>query len=410
MPVEKNFHLKVIFSKQTKNAKGDYMIREKIAILAKKAENRISSFKINQKVCTVLAVAITLASVGISTNKLADSTTSVLALADNSTGLTEVVVIPTTTAPSVLDTDYKSNSFFRVSFVKHGGAKQTVTVRECTLKKALDAAHIIIGTSDVINYSLSDNIFDGMEVVIDEVKYKNETVTEKITLDEFKAAYPNESAENLDVNGKVRVDKTVKVKYVNGQKTEEQVMSISYKSVDVKEPTTAKATTVTTTTEKKTTTTKTTTTTTKKVTTTTEKTTKKAKTKKKSSKGYKNYSDLKTVSELKPSKDFKLDKNGIPVKYKKKITGTASAYSCGTHTATGKRVKPGYIAVNPRQIPYGTKLFIRSSDGSYVYGYASAEDTGGFVKWGNTVADLFFWSESACNQFGRRGIEIYVLD
>ena len=118
----------------------------------------------------------------------------------------------------------------------------------------------------------------------------------------------------------------------------------------------------------------------------------------------------KTVSELKPSKDFKLDKNGIPVKYKKKITGTASAYSCGTHTATGKRVKPGYIAVNPRQIPYGTKLFIRSSDGSYVYGYASAEDTGGFVKWGNTVADLFFWSESACNQFGRRGIEIYVLD
>lgn len=381
------------------------MIREKIAILAKKAENRISSLKINQKVCTVLAVAITLASIGISTNKLADSTTSVLALADNSTGLTEVVVIPTTTAQSVLDTDYKSNSLFKVSFVKHGGAKQTVTVRECTLKKALDAAHIIIGTSDVMNYSLSDNIFDGMEVVIDEVKYKNETVSEKITLDEFKSAYPNESADSLDVNGKVRVDKTVRVKYVNGQKAEEQIMSISYKSVDVKEPTTAKATTVTTTTEKKTTTT------TRKVTTTTEKTTKKTKTKKKSSKkGYKSYSDLKTVSELKPSKDFKLDKNGIPVNYKKKITGTASAYSCGTHTATGKRVKPGYIAVNPRQIPYGTKLFIRSSDGSYVYGYASAEDTGGFVKWGNTVADLFFWSESTCNQFGRRGVEIYVLD
>lgn len=119
----------------------------------------------------------------------------------------------------------------------------------------------------------------------------------------------------------------------------------------------------------------------------------------------------KYVSSLKPSTDFELDANGIPVNYKKVIKGKATAYSysAGSVTATGKKVRTGYIAVNPKQIPYGTKMFIRSSDGKYIYGYASAEDTGGFAKSGNIVADLFFSSDSACYKFGVRNIEIYIL-
>ena len=111
---------------------------------------------------------------------------------------------------------------------------------------------------------------------------------------------------------------------------------------------------------------------------------------------------VKTISTLQPPVDLELD--GLtPTKYKKVITGTASAYSCGTHTATGKRVQPGYVAVNPKQIPYGSKLWIVSNDGKYVYGYASAEDTGGFVKWTSsksTVCDLYFSSEADCIKFG----------
>ncbi|MBQ2419946.1 MAG: 3D domain-containing protein, partial [Clostridia bacterium] len=93
-------------------------------------------------------------------------------------------------------------------------------------------------------------------------------------------------------------------------------------------------------------------------------------------------------------------------------TGKASAYTYGdgNKTATGKGVRPGYVAVNPKIIPYGTKLFIRTPDGKYMYGYASAEDTGGFIYWSNPrVVDLFFTSESACRTFGVRNIEIYVL-
>ena len=40
----------------------------------------------------------------------------------------------------------------------------------------------------------------------------------------------------------------------------------------------------------------------------------------------------------------------------------------------------GNVAVDPRIIPYGSKLFIMSADGKYVYGYGIACDTGGSVR------------------------------
>lgn len=120
----------------------------------------------------------------------------------------------------------------------------------------------------------------------------------------------------------------------------------------------------------------------------------------------------KTISTLTPPASLQLDKNNVPLSYKKKIVGTASAYSGGGLTATGKKVRPGYIAVNPKQIPYGTKMWIVSNDGRYIYGYASAEDTGGFTKWTGsraTLCDLYFSDAAAMNRFGRRSVTIYVL-
>ncbi len=71
---------------------------------------------------------------------------------------------------------------------------------------------------------------------------------------------------------------------------------------------------------------------------------------------------------------------------------------------------PGRVAVDPDQIPYGTKLYIVSSDGRYVYGYAVAADTGGFVWNGSgTTVDLYMNTYSECMSFGRRTVEIYVL-
>ncbi len=116
------------------------------------------------------------------------------------------------------------------------------------------------------------------------------------------------------------------------------------------------------------------------------------------------------VSELKCDRKIMLDENGVPTKYKKVITGVASAYCSGTTCSTGVSVKPGYIAVDPSIIPYGTKMYIRTDDGDYIYGYAVAADTGGFIYWGNTIADLYVNTYSEAINFGRRNVEIYVLD
>ena len=109
-----------------------------------------------------------------------------------------------------------------------------------------------------------------------------------------------------------------------------------------------------------------------------------------------------------PSK-YTIGKNNIPTNYKYKITGRAAAYcQPGGKTATGKKVMPGRVAVNPKQIPYGTEMWIVSNDG-IVYGYAVAEDTGGFAKKGYYTVDLYMNSNSQCRQWGDRGVTIYVL-
>lgn len=118
----------------------------------------------------------------------------------------------------------------------------------------------------------------------------------------------------------------------------------------------------------------------------------------------------KVISELVPPYRIDLDENNRPINYKKKITGKATAYCTGTITSTGRRAQPGVVAVDPREIPYGTKLYIVSSDNRYVYGYAIAGDTGGFIYNSNTVVDLYIRGYDACKQFGRRNVDIYVLE
>ena len=120
---------------------------------------------------------------------------------------------------------------------------------------------------------------------------------------------------------------------------------------------------------------------------------------------------VKSVSVLTPSKAIELDANGNPVNYKSKMTVRATAYTyTGNKCATGVSPKPGYIAVNPKVIPYGTKLYIKSPDGRVVYGYAVAADTGGFIRRHPTGVDLFMSSKSACVSFGVRNMEIYILE
>ena len=81
---------------------------------------------------------------------------------------------------------------------------------------------------------------------------------------------------------------------------------------------------------------------------------------------------------------------------------------CNMTTSTGTTVRVGTVAVDPRVVPYGTRMFIVSNDGQYVYGIATAEDCGGGVK-GHHI-DLYFETDPECWTYGVRRATVYFLD
>lgn len=70
-------------------------------------------------------------------------------------------------------------------------------------------------------------------------------------------------------------------------------------------------------------------------------------------------------------------------------------------TATGRKAGYGIVAVDPRVIPLGTKLYVPG------YGYALAADTGGAIK-GNKI-DLCFNTHAEAKRYGRRRLTVQIV-
>ena len=121
--------------------------------------------------------------------------------------------------------------------------------------------------------------------------------------------------------------------------------------------------------------------------------------------------ETKSIVSDEPSLQTFTDYNGNTVSYKQVITGSGTAYTAepGALTATGVAAYLGGVAVNPNVIPYGSKLYIVSSDNSIVYGYATAVDTGGALMSGSALVDLYYPSYDECISFGRRNVNVYIL-
>ncbi|MBE6916952.1 MAG: DUF348 domain-containing protein [Ruminococcaceae bacterium] len=90
----------------------------------------------------------------------------------------------------------------------------------------------------------------------------------------------------------------------------------------------------------------------------------------------------------------------------------ATAYNnqdpgCTIYTAIGTLCRVGAIAVDPTVIPYGTRMYIVSNDGKYIYGIAVAEDCGKSIK-GDRI-DLYFDTTDECWDFGIRNCTVYFL-
>ena len=97
--------------------------------------------------------------------------------------------------------------------------------------------------------------------------------------------------------------------------------------------------------------------------------------------------------------------------YKRQVlTGKATGYYSKTGKgSSGLGLGYGTVAVDPDVIPYGTKLYITSTDGKFVYGYAVATDTGIAVQKGQILVDLFYetYAESVIN--GAIQVNVYVV-
>ncbi len=95
--------------------------------------------------------------------------------------------------------------------------------------------------------------------------------------------------------------------------------------------------------------------------------------------------------------------------YSKKMTMVATAYSAfrkdGSYgiTASGMTARYGIIAVDPKVIPLGTKVYVEG------YGYAIAGDTGGVIK-GNKIDLCFEKPNKELMAFGRKNLTVYILN
>ncbi len=112
--------------------------------------------------------------------------------------------------------------------------------------------------------------------------------------------------------------------------------------------------------------------------------------------------------------------DGTLIEYEGVLQLEATAYCscydcCGKYpgnkwygiTATGTKAKVGTIAVDPKVIPLGTKVYIEGLNGAKNYGYATAEDTGGAIKGG--IIDLYFNTHKETINWGRQQVKVYIL-
>lgn len=253
-----------------------------------------------------------------------------------------------------------------ISIRYHGEAMTASSFGE-TVQELLARLNISLNGNDVLSLPLETDTYDGMQLRIDQVLTQNQTYTTTIphgTSYCHDATLPNgmEEVVTPGVDGELRC--SAAVTYVNGVETGRQVLTQSVSRPAVEEVV-ALGTGMA----------------------------------------------VKTAS----AADMPVitgDKIYLPtgevLSYTQAIPGRASAYYNRGTTATGTEARPGVAAVDPSFLPFGTRFFVVSKDGAYIYGIACAEDAGDDNIVGSRI-DLWYPTYEECIQFGNREIIIYIL-
>lgn len=254
-------------------------------------------------------------------------------------------------------------------FVTADGETKEVSVIGGTVGDAIEKAEIQIGPHDIVSCSTADEAYSGMEITVTRVSYEMRTNTSEIP---FETVYTDNC--NLAMGTERVVTEGVcgtrtyfiKEKYVDGvlasqelsidEVTAQPVTQVIERGTALADP-------------------------------------------------YSKTADPSSLTLV----------NGLPENYTRIISGKSTAYTAGYNamTASGRRAEIGTVAVNPNVIPYGSELYIVAQDGSRVYGYAIAADTGLGLMDGSVAVDLYFGNMAehyadSC-RWGAVYVDIYVL-
>lgn len=274
--------------------------------------------------------------------------------------------VTTQTEDGVYDITVQRNDAVTVHYC---GEEIAVKIEDGTVQALLDRAGIPSGDGYEISVDLSAEPYDGMQIeithhVVNEEIYTVDIPFETVTISN---PYLPEGKEVVTTEGVVgQVQYTADVEYLNAQeisrvvKNEKTLRQVQDQVVEV---------------------------------------------------GTGEYANLKRSEPL-IGDGYILMPSGEVLTYYKTDTFVATAYTqydegCNNTTATMTPVHWGVVAVDPRVVPYGTRMFIVKSDGSYIYGLGTAEDCGGGIK--GKRLDLYMPTLSQAFSFGRQDVTVYFL-
>ena len=248
------------------------------------------------------------------------------------------------------------------------GQEMTAASTGETVSQLLTRLGLEVNSTDRLSHDLSAEVTDGMVLTVDKVITRQETYTRNLAHEVSRcddASLPAGMEEQLVAGRDGELLCTASVTYINGQEVSRQVLSETMTIAPVTEVIAVGTGQV-----------------------------------------------QQQEGELIIGDGYIKLPTGEVLTYTRTDTVRATAYThtdagCDTITATGTTVHMGTVAVDPRFIAYGTRMFIVSNDGEYVYGLAVAEDCGGAIK--RDRMDLYFPTYEECIAFGYRSCTIYFL-
>lgn len=260
------------------------------------------------------------------------------------------------------DTEITFEQAFPVT-IAADGETLAVMAAHLTVGELLSREGVILGEYDRVNYNLLETVSNGMEIIVDRVEHIETTSSEPLP---YQTEYHESTlykigmqftqthgadGERITTTTQVLVNGIPEEKYVSNVTIVPPTNEIILKGTALNEP----------------------------------------------------YS--------KKEGDFRLV-DGLPESYAYCISGKVTAYTApeGAGTYSGRKLEIGTIGVDPDVIPFGSEVYICSKDGSAVYGYAIAADTGNLT---DVIADVFMGTTSehygdAC-RWGAQDAYVFVL-